>query len=403
VALVQHVAGAVGDLPSVPAPEDLLLREDGSLSSGFASETAEHPVTSLAKLLMAGLEGIDAPPQLCSLAADNATASPALPTVASFSRALSFYERPDRAGDIQAILTRLSTAKAEAAAEHELERLRERIAHADPDEKSEKSNGQVEPESPARKPLIRRRFPVSQSLVAAAIIVLVVGALVVVGFTRGRLALSAAADSLVSAAGVGSADTAAPSSLPHQSQTESQKDAPGAHKSTAAHRPESPGVKGTTQHSTASLSRAVLRPPVQVDVADRTPQILPLPAFSWTDAHPPEIAWVDSHRSEIAVALREPLAGHVYSAGESDVTPARLTRAQLPQEPSPNSETGYFDMVIDERGEVESVKLLSPTRRYQDRMLVAAAKAWKFTPALLNGTPVKYRLQIPIILHDVAR
>jgi len=142
---------------------------------------------------------------------------------------------------------------------------------------------------------------------------------------------------------------------------------------------------------------------VQVDVADRTPQILPLPAFSWTDAHPPEIAWVDSHRSEIAVALREPLAGHVYSAGEPDVTPARLTRAQLPQEPSPNSETGYFDMVIDERGEVESVKLLSPTRRYQDRMLVAAAKAWKFTPALLNGTPVKYRLQIPIILHDVAR
>jgi hypothetical protein len=93
----------------------------------------------------------------------------------------------------------------------------------------------------------------------------------------------------------------------------------------------------------------------------------------------------------------------VYSAAEPDVVPARLTRSQLPHEPSPNDETGYFDIVVDERGDVEFIKLLSPTRRYQDRMLVAAAKAWKFSPALLNGTPVKYRLQIPIILHDVAR
>jgi len=46
---------------------------------------------------------------------------------------------------------------------------------------------------------------------------------------------------------------------------------------------------------------------------------------------------------------------------------------------------------------VDEVRLISPTRRYYDRMMVAAAKAWVFQPARLNGRPVKYRTRIPII------
>ena len=38
--------------------------------------------------------------------------------------------------------------------------------------------------------------------------------------------------------------------------------------------------------------------------------------------------------------------------------------------------------------------------RFQERMLMAAAKAWKFQPALRNGQPVRYRIRIPIILSD---
>jgi TonB family protein len=75
-----------------------------------------------------------------------------------------------------------------------------------------------------------------------------------------------------------------------------------------------------------------------------------------------------------------------------------LLRQQLPREPAPGTDTGFFDMVIDEAGNVAQIKLISPQRRYHDRMLVAAAKAWKFRPATLNGQPVKYRLRIPIIL-----
>jgi hypothetical protein len=111
----------------------------------------------------------------------------------------------------------------------------------------------------------------------------------------------------------------------------------------------------------------------------------------------------DSRAASTTLPPLEPVHGHVYSAAEPSVTPARLTRSQLPREPAATADTGYFDIIVDERGDVEFVKLLSPTRRYQDRILVAAAKAWKFEPALLNGTPVKYRILIPIILPDIAR
>jgi hypothetical protein len=85
---------------------------------------------------------------------------------------------------------------------------------------------------------------------------------------------------------------------------------------------------------------------------------------------------------------------------EPEVRPATLVRSQLPKEPLAGADTGYFDIVVDQAGDVELVKLSSPAHRYEDRMLVAAAKAWKFKPALLHGEPVRYRLRIPIILQD---
>ncbi len=87
----------------------------------------------------------------------------------------------------------------------------------------------------------------------------------------------------------------------------------------------------------------------------------------------------------------------VYSSADSGVEPAQLRRPQLPSRPDPDATTGYFDIIVNERGQVDEVRLISPTRRYYDRMMVAAAKAWMFQPARLNGRPVKYRTRIPII------
>jgi TonB family protein len=91
----------------------------------------------------------------------------------------------------------------------------------------------------------------------------------------------------------------------------------------------------------------------------------------------------------------------VYSPADTAVEPPRLIRPQMPKEPAPGQDTGYFDIVVNEGGTVEQVKLISPRKRYHDRMLVAAAKAWKFRPATLNGYAVKYRIRIPIILSGM--
>jgi hypothetical protein len=88
----------------------------------------------------------------------------------------------------------------------------------------------------------------------------------------------------------------------------------------------------------------------------------------------------------------------IYSNENPEVEAPVLVRPQLPREPAPGSDTGYFELIVDENGDVSQVKLISPRRKYYDRMLVSAAKAWKFLPAKLNGRPVKYRVHMPIIM-----
>ena len=94
-------------------------------------------------------------------------------------------------------------------------------------------------------------------------------------------------------------------------------------------------------------------------------------------------------------------SGAVFSEENAEVQPPVLVRPQLPKEPAPGDDTGIFVMVVDENGDVSQIKLISPRGRFHDRMLVAAAKAWKFRPAMLNGYPVKYKVRIPIILKGM--
>ena len=412
VALVQEVALALGDLTAVPGSDDLFLDEDGSIQIGFASEADEHPVTSLANLLLAALEGVDAPPQLRSLAVDNAKTPPAHSTVAGFTRALAFYERPDRRSDMHAIVTRLSTQKLPVDPEQELERLRERIA---PEREQDEAPDHPSPAPRKSRPpvdlagIILSRLPSRQVMIAAGMVAAIVGTLAIAAYALARTLGGAPPPAAVSEAPAAAPTAeAAPAPSPSASGKPSSASAgpatpqvpvakPTARSSAAARVPEPPQapMKSAARQSAAdSVSRTMLRPGAARTTQDHALQIGPLGGV-------PSLP--GAYAASAGELSPEAITGHVYSAAEPDVVPARLTRSQLPHEPSPNDETGYFDIVVDERGDVEFIKLLSPTRRYQDRMLVAAAKAWKFSPALLNGTPVKYRLQIPIILHDVAR
>ena len=87
----------------------------------------------------------------------------------------------------------------------------------------------------------------------------------------------------------------------------------------------------------------------------------------------------------------------VYSPSDSAVIPPVLVRPVLPRQPPPGvpeSQIGTIELVVDEQGDVEGVRLISPANRFYERMLVSAAKMWKFRPAFRDGHPVRYRTRV---------
>lgn len=93
----------------------------------------------------------------------------------------------------------------------------------------------------------------------------------------------------------------------------------------------------------------------------------------------------------------------VYSWTSPDVEPPRMTYPGMPQSAFPplteEAITGpYFEVLVDETGAVEAVRMhgqAAPGETvYQYRMLLAAAKAWRFTPAMRDGQPVRYVVRV---------
>ena len=110
---------------------------------------------------------------------------------------------------------------------------------------------------------------------------------------------------------------------------------------------------------------------------------------------------VPSTVAPLRTAPRVAPSGHVYRAGNPQVTPAVLIRPHLPHNPPldvPDEHIGTLEFVVAESGAVEHVHLVSPANRYQERMLVAAAKTWRFRPATRDGRPVRFRMSYHVIV-----
>jgi outer membrane biosynthesis protein TonB len=55
-----------------------------------------------------------------------------------------------------------------------------------------------------------------------------------------------------------------------------------------------------------------------------------------------------------------------------------------------------IEVLVDEYGNVERVRLQPARWSVHERMLVSAVKAWRFHPALKDGKPVKYAMRIAV-------
>jgi len=396
VAIVQEAASQMHPGMALPGPGDLEIDEAGTLTFGFGDETSENPVTALGGLLRSLLAGVEAPQALQDLATENAGPGPAHASVASFSQALAFFERPNRANDIRAIAGRLSRFREKSSSEQEFEKLREKVANA-PDQKKEEQERRKQPKLSQRQ----------QMMVVGAVCLVLFGTL---GFRSGLHrnigSLTSRAESGIQNAvsaglerfGVSKAASAAPAPEPVEAERTSSvanRPATARDSSRTASNPNR-SSRPARDSRPMTFTPAAARPEVKEDPA-ATGVTGVLPSTGTTGVSP--LAPLPPPRPDATPTLAVSAGGGaVFSAANPEVQAPVLVRPQLPKEPAPGDDTGIFDMLIDENGDVAHVKLISPRRRFHDRMLVAAAKAWKFKPAMLNGHPVKYRIRIPIIL-----
>jgi hypothetical protein len=400
VALVQEVAAELGPAATVPAAADLYLHVTGSLALGNTTETGEHPVTGLARLLAASLEGIDGPAQLRQLAEENAGRTPKYLTVQDFSRALAFFERPGRTDTLRDVALRLAAVpRAPTGPEAEIQKLRERLTGG-------------ENQDPEEKPGARPRAARSREFMIVAGISVVAVAVLAVG---PRLRTGIAAEAMTSRWAAAALAHAAPGRPTLDARKDSRLNAKTASSSAGAPpghaSPARPRHAGTGEAPAAQVSRSPSSDPSVLMPGDRgapepsdpvVPRAAP-PVLSGAPTPAPAARTSARPITRSGSAAAGPVefeARIVYSNADPEVEPAWLMRPQLPKVPPPGADTGYFDVIVDEAGDVEFIDLVSPAHRYQDRMLVAAAKAWKFKPAMLDGQPVKYRLRIPINLKD---
>lgn len=414
VAIVQEAASLLQPGLALPDPEDLILNEAGTLSFGFGSESTRHPVVGLASLLHELLQGVEAPESLVALASQSTQSDPANVSIDGFSRALSFYERPNRSNDLRSVVSRLRGAPAEkSSVELEFERLREKVAGHQETEES-----QPRPDEP-RKPRVPQLTRTQQHVVAAGIIVGVLLAVIAIqgsplprlrgAYDRVEARLSGTIASGLDRFG-GSSATASPAPVADSTAGLAVEPVEKAASRSAARSPRSPSVKPPIAQSPAS--RSPLNDSAPVASAPESKSSVPTPGLASRSLSPPTVRAEPARVSPdvtpaaptVPAVPAAPVAmpaNGIYSPETPGVKPPVLTRPQMPREPAPGEDTGYFEIVVDEKGLPEQVKLISPRRRYHDRMLVAAAKAWQFRPATLDGRPVKYRVLVPIILSGL--
>ena len=99
-----------------------------------------------------------------------------------------------------------------------------------------------------------------------------------------------------------------------------------------------------------------------------------------------------------------PKIAKVYTSNDADVLPPGVIRQDLPAYPGtvPFQRQGMIEVLIDETGAVESAIMRVPVAPTYDSLAIAAAKNWRFRPATISGTPVKYRKAVQVTIKPTS-
>jgi TonB family protein len=345
-------------LTSVPDLAAAVLTPDGTLHVLDEGPPTFDPAQRLGGMLDVLLASSPCPPELRQLTADSLADPPVFATVEEFAEALAFFERPGRRELLAAVAARGSEAALDARAHTEMERLEARA-------RSQPRKTEPGAETPRSH---KQRFAVYA--VAAVLLIL--------GVVAGAFAALRATGSQ-------------PTTLTERVRARVDR--------IATKGLEIVGLRTPAPPASAPVPATGAPPRVAAKPARRAPkdQQITISVKELASGSVSTLASATKSASPNPVVHDE----SVYTADAEGIEPAVLVRPHLPSHPpldTPSEQIGILDIVVSATGAVEQVRLISTSNRYQDRMIVAAAKAWQFEPATKDGQRVRYRTQIRITL-----
>ena len=354
-----------------PAASQIGICADGAVRVLGTTPTKAVPA---AAHLLAGLLSDDVPVRL-RLAVSQATGqSSTIESLREFSETLGYFERPDSRLIVRTLFDRAMLAAVRTPTnEPGLDRF---------DITEEEREIAVTP--PRDTKTMARRAAITAAV------------LIGIGATS-WLVLSAAGAGRVTAAvnGVANALAGAPEARPNE-----PLENPAASKEIATKGTIRPQRTHSSTPNSPQLESGGARKESAGRLGARIPSLVPyLPSVMSSRPSPNAANIPEPAQTYVIVASEgDANADPIYSKSDAGVTPPRQVYPALPAEPSTavlKRALTVVDLVIAPDGLVERVQLRTVPRDIHEFMLLSAAKAWRFEPALLDGRPVRF-------LHSVA-
>lgn len=421
VSVIQAICRELPDAASAgarfPLAAEVAISPEGTIS--LLRRPSGSPGVTVAGQILGDMLQTDVPVKLRLIHSEAVATTPSFATIKDLSDALTYFERPDAQQLIQELYVKAAAkparheeldlvdledflpedpAKAAAAAAHKPE-PHLALVKPEPAPPPAHAHDSVRTEAP---PAATPRQPGRQSktgLIAVAVIVafavVASGAFLTYGREQsaapdeveaGDPPAAAAATVEAAATAKGSGTAVAPAA---KARTEPKPGAPTAPGRTSAPLPR---VDARSAATDLRLAPDAISTTLTTQTAVSDP--------SWA--------------SSLPLIVREPIERHlavpaamdangefVYSRANREVAPPVAIRPHLPSEPPADYVSDHLmvlDLVVTSKGDVESVRLLTPPKTINDFMIVSAAKAWLFAPAKLNGRPVKYKHRIRFIV-----
>jgi hypothetical protein len=106
----------------------------------------------------------------------------------------------------------------------------------------------------------------------------------------------------------------------------------------------------------------------------------------------------------VAAAPEPPVPPRIYVGDDRNVVAPAVLIQVLPSFPGPVGITrsGKLEVLINEAGVVEAAVMTASVTSAYDRLAIAATRSWRYTPATVNGTPVKFRKIVQINIKPTA-